>query len=129
LKFLLLPALAANVMLNFTPAMFCVLVQTDPHLAHTCITALASQTWDLVRRAVLHHTDHPAELPSYIGRALTFSYFLEILRLPALADFTRALMKAFFGGDASEWERALLMPHYNAAGMPSCSLHQVRSAC
>jgi hypothetical protein len=35
-------------------------------------------------------------------------------------------MKAFFGGDASEWERALLMPHYNAAGMPSCSLHQVR---
>jgi hypothetical protein len=69
--------------------------------------------------------DHPAELPSYIGRALTFSYFLEILRLPALADFTRALMKAFFGGDASEWERALLMPHYNAAGMPSCSLHQV----
>jgi hypothetical protein len=59
---------------------------------------------------------------------LTFSYFLEILRLPALADFTRALMKAFFGGDASEWERALLMPHYSAAGMPSCSLHQVRFA-
>jgi hypothetical protein len=70
--------------------------------------------------------DHPAVLPSYIGRALTFSYFLEILRLPALADLTRAMMKAFFGGDTSEWERALLMPHYNAAGMPSCSLHQVR---
>eukprot|EP00882_Tetradesmus_deserticola_P020949 GHRQ01022642.1.p2 GENE.GHRQ01022642.1~~GHRQ01022642.1.p2 ORF type:complete len:158 (+),score=69.16 GHRQ01022642.1:344-817(+) len=47
-----------------------------------------------------------------------------MLRLPALADFTRAAMKAFFGGDASEWERALLMPHYSAAGMPSCSLHQ-----
>ncbi|WIA23329.1 hypothetical protein OEZ85_000094 [Tetradesmus obliquus] len=71
-----------------------------------------------------HRAYHPAVLPSYIGRALTFSYFLEMLRLPALADLTRAMMKAFFGGDSSEWERALLMPHYNAAGMPSCSLHQ-----
>eukprot|EP00775_Hariotina_reticulata_P003459 gene3459-3730_t len=67
---------------------------------------------------------HPAVLPTYIGRAVAFSYLLEIARLPALADFTRALMKVFFGGDASEWERALLMPHYSAAGMPACSLHQ-----
>lgn len=65
-------------------------------------------------------------LPSYLGRALTFSAFFEVTRVPALADLTRAAMAGFFGGDASEWERALLMPHYSAAGMPACSLHQVR---
>jgi hypothetical protein len=42
-----------------------------------------------------------------------------------MADLARALMSGFFGGDASQWERALLMPHYSAAGMPACSLHQV----
>mgnify|MGYP001807473627 CR=1 FL=1 len=45
-----------------------------------------------------------------------------------MADFLRAAMSAFFGGDASQWERALLMPHYSAAGMPACSLHQVCGA-
>lgn len=73
-------------------------------------------------------TDHPAMLPTYIARAVAFSYLMEIVRLPALADFSRAVMRAFFGGDASEWERALLMPHYSAQDMPSCSLHQVSKA-
>jgi len=71
-------------------------------------------------------TDHPALLPTYTARNFFFSTLLELARLPAMADFTRAAMSAFFGGDASEWERALLMPHYCAAGMPACSLHQVR---
>lgn len=69
--------------------------------------------------------DHPALLPTHAARGFFFSGLLELARLPAMADFTRAAMRAFFGGDASQWERALIMPHYNAAGMPACSLHQV----
>lgn len=71
-------------------------------------------------------TDHPALLPTCAARGFFFSGLLELARLPALADFTRAAMSAFFGGDASEWERALMMPHYCAAGMPACSLNQVQ---
>jgi hypothetical protein len=68
-------------------------------------------------------------LPTYAARGFLFSTFLDLARLPAMADFVRACMSAFFGGDASQWERALLMPHYSAAGMPACSLHQVGSLC
>lgn len=70
-------------------------------------------------------TDHPALLPTYAARGFFFSGLLELARLPAMADFTRAAMSTFFGGDASQWEQALLMPHYSASGMPACSLHQV----
>jgi hypothetical protein len=69
--------------------------------------------------------DHPALLPTYAARGFFFSGLLELARLPAMADLARAAMSAFFGGDASQWERALVMPHYSAAGMPACSLHQV----
>jgi hypothetical protein len=64
-------------------------------------------------------------LPTYAARGFFFSGLLELARLPAMADLARAAMSAFFGGDASQWERALVMPHYSAAGMPACSLHQV----
>lgn len=69
--------------------------------------------------------DHPALLPTYTARGFFFNALLELARLPAMADLARAVMSGFFGGDASQWERALLMPHYSAAGMPACSLHQV----
>lgn len=74
---------------------------------------------------VSHTADHPALLPTNMARGFFFAYLMELARMPAMADFTRALMSAFFGGDASEWDRALLMPHYSATGMPACSLHQV----
>eukprot|EP00879_Flechtneria_rotunda_P032771 GHRR01036114.1.p1 GENE.GHRR01036114.1~~GHRR01036114.1.p1 ORF type:complete len:116 (-),score=20.06 GHRR01036114.1:267-614(-) len=97
------------------------------HMLHWPHSWCLTHSWTAL--PLLCASDHPAVLPTYIARALAFSYMAEIARLPALADFTRAVMKAFFGGDASEWERALLMPHYSATGMPACGLHQVWLCC
>jgi hypothetical protein len=48
-----------------------------------------------------------------------------LLLLPLLACSPRLVL----GGDRSAWDRALLMPHYAAAGMPLLSSRQVGRCC
>lgn len=43
--------------------------------------------------------------------------------MPALHELARAAMRLMFSGDASQWDRALQMPHYNTRSMPAISLH------
>ena len=44
-------------------------------------------------------------------------------QVPALHELARAAMRLMFSGDASQWDRALQMPHYNTRSMPAISLH------
>ena len=43
--------------------------------------------------------------------------------MPALHELARAAMRLMFSGDASQWDRALQMPHYNTRSMPAISMH------
>ena len=43
--------------------------------------------------------------------------------MPALQELVSAGMRVMSGGDRSEWDAALGMPHYNARSMPALSLH------
>eukprot|EP00882_Tetradesmus_deserticola_P027224 GHRQ01030106.1.p1 GENE.GHRQ01030106.1~~GHRQ01030106.1.p1 ORF type:complete len:154 (+),score=77.12 GHRQ01030106.1:321-782(+) len=45
--------------------------------------------------------------------------------MPAVGDLVRGMARLLLGGDRSAWDRALLMPHYAAAGMPLLSSGQV----
>lgn len=36
---------------------------------------------------------------------------------------TRAGLRLLLNGDASQWDRAMQMPHYNTHSMPAVSLH------
>ncbi|GBF99175.1 alpha beta hydrolase family [Raphidocelis subcapitata] len=63
-------------------------------------------------------------LPTAAARLLTFKFFLDFARLPALGDLLRAAMRLLLGGDRSQWDRAAQLPHYNARSMPAVSLHQ-----
>lgn len=46
-------------------------------------------------------------------------------KLPAVGDLMKAFARLVLGGDRSAWDRALVMPHYAAAGMPLLSSLQV----
>ena len=35
----------------------------------------------------------------------------------------RAALRLLFNGDASQWDRAMQLPHYNSRSMPAISLH------
>jgi len=56
---------------------------------------------------------------------LAFKAAVDTSRLPAVGDLLRAAAALLLGGDRSAWDRALLMPHYDAAGMPVLSSKQV----
>jgi hypothetical protein len=46
--------------------------------------------------------------------------------LPGLASVTsrhKPACRMLLNGDASQWDRALQMPHYNARAMPAISFH------
>lgn len=68
----------------------------------------------------------PVHLPTFVARMLAFKLTIDTSRLPAVGDLVRSLARLLLGGDRSAWDRALLMPHYTAAGMPLLSSFQVR---
>ena len=65
----------------------------------------------------------PAYIPSSLLRYITFKLTVDLQQVPALNELTRAGLRLLFNGDASEWDRALQMPHYAVASMPAISLH------
>jgi hypothetical protein len=67
----------------------------------------------------------PVHLPTFLARLLAFKAAVDTSRLPAVGDLLRAAAALLLGGDRSAWDRALLMPHYDAAGMPVLSSKQV----
>jgi pimeloyl-ACP methyl ester carboxylesterase len=62
-------------------------------------------------------------VPSSMLRHLTFKLAADIVEIPALAELTRSLLRLLLNGDASEWDRALAMPHYSRSAMPAISLN------
>jgi hypothetical protein len=68
----------------------------------------------------------PVHLPTMVARMLAFKLTIDTSKLPAVGDLVRSLARLLLGGDRSAWDRALLMPHYAAAGMPLLSSLQVR---
>lgn len=65
----------------------------------------------------------PAYIPSSLLRYITFKLTVDLQQVPALNELTRAALRLLLNGDASEWDRALQMPHYAVASMPAISLH------
>lgn len=49
-------------------------------------------------------------------------FFLRASDAPA-QEVTRAGLRLLLNGDASQWDRAMQMPHYNTHSMPAVSLH------
>lgn len=68
----------------------------------------------------------PMHIPTTLARALTFKFFRDLSRIPSLGELMGAVIRLLLSGDASQWDRALLMPHYNATAMPALSVHQGR---
>ncbi|KAI8465067.1 MAG: Alpha/Beta hydrolase protein [Monoraphidium minutum] len=64
-------------------------------------------------------------LPTAAARLLTFKAMLDVARLPALGALLRALARLSLNGDASQWDRAAQLPHYNARAMPA-GLHFIQ---
>lgn len=62
-------------------------------------------------------------VPSSMLRHLTFKLAADVVEIPALAELTRSLLRLLLNGDASEWDRALTMPHYSRSAMPAVSLN------
>ena len=64
-----------------------------------------------------------ARIPSPLLRYVMFKLTVDLHQIPALNELSRAALRLLLNGDASEWDRALQMPHYNEASMPAISLH------
>lgn len=65
----------------------------------------------------------PAYIPSSLLRQVIFKLAADFVQFPALRELTRASMHFLLNEDASEWDRALTMPHYSKTSMPVISLH------
>ncbi|KAI7841938.1 hypothetical protein COHA_004465 [Chlorella ohadii] len=62
-------------------------------------------------------------LPSPLLRYITFKFSKDLRHMPALQDLVAAFMRAMTGGDTSQWQAALQLPHYSAFAMPALSMH------
>ena len=65
----------------------------------------------------------PTYIPSSLLRYITFKLTVDLQQVPALNELLRAGLRLLLNGDASEWDRALQMPHYTVSSMPAISLH------
>ena len=62
-------------------------------------------------------------LPSFPVRWITFKLMADINRSPVFFDLFSMTFKWIFGGDSSDWTKAMSLPHYSAHAMPAVSLH------
>lgn len=65
----------------------------------------------------------PVYIPSSLLRYITFKLTVDLQQIPALNELVRAGLRVLLNGDSSQWDRAMQMPHYNTASMPSISFH------
>ncbi|KAK9840957.1 hypothetical protein WJX81_002471 [Elliptochloris bilobata] len=101
-----------------TPAGF---LQKLPLVAKPFRTGLPWATWALAR--LRPGCGAAVYIPSSLLRYLTFKLTWDLQEVPALHELARAAMRLMFSGDASQWDRAMQMPHYNTRSMPAISLH------
>mmetsp|Transcript_9140 Transcript_9140/g.18126 ORF Transcript_9140/g.18126 Transcript_9140/m.18126 type:complete len:568 (-) Transcript_9140:626-2329(-) len=62
-------------------------------------------------------------LPSWPLRWVTFKLMADVNRSPVFFDLFSLAFRWIFGGDSSDWTKAMSLPHYNAQAMPAVSLH------
>eukprot|EP00878_Enallax_costatus_P043985 GHUV01052118.1.p1 GENE.GHUV01052118.1~~GHUV01052118.1.p1 ORF type:complete len:164 (-),score=28.01 GHUV01052118.1:372-833(-) len=89
-------------------------------MTHSCFSDL------LLPHCLLALQAFPVHLPTFVARLLAFKVAVDTSKLPAVGDLMKAFARLVLGGDRSAWDRALVMPHYTAAGMPLLSSLQVR---
>lgn len=58
-------------------------------------------------------------------RYVVFGLAGDLRNMPALEDAIKVLMRWATSGDQSQWDRALLLPHFSSASMPALSLQCV----
>ena len=68
-------------------------------------------------------------VPSSPLRHVAFKLTHDLRHLPAVQELVRAFFRAATSGDASQWDRALQLPHYSAASMPCLSVHMGNHLC
>eukprot|EP01024_Parvocaulis_polyphysoides_P067166 TRINITY_DN7970_c1_g3_i2.p2 TRINITY_DN7970_c1_g3~~TRINITY_DN7970_c1_g3_i2.p2 ORF type:complete len:180 (+),score=34.35 TRINITY_DN7970_c1_g3_i2:52-591(+) len=83
--------------------------------------------WILTPLEYLVHLLPPAALciPTPLLRALAFKLTIDLKDIPALGELFRTTIKTALSGDISDWDRALLMPHYGPTAMPTVSVSQL----
>lgn len=67
----------------------------------------------------------PVVIPTTLFRGLFFKLWRDIHSIPALVDLVKLVFKVLLSNDASQWERVVQMPHYNATSMPTASIFQI----
>lgn len=71
------------------------------------------------------HFAMPFYIPTFLARALTFKILQDVRNIPGLCELFNMCVRLMLGGDISQWDSALELPHYSAAAMPAVSMHQV----
>ena len=66
----------------------------------------------------------PLFIPTSTVRRVVFKLFRDVSGIPALLELLKLGIRLVLNNDASQWERAMQMPHYNADDMPSLSVYQ-----
>lgn len=62
-------------------------------------------------------------IPGVYTRLFFFKAFQDILKIPAIKYILKRSIRWLMNGDASPWEFALQLPHYDAKAMPGIALH------
>ena len=78
-----------------------------------------------VLRCIYPKFAFPVFIPTSLFRGLVFKLFRDIHSIPALVDLLKVVIKLLLSNDASQWERVVQMPHYNANSMPTASIFQI----
>jgi lysosomal acid lipase/cholesteryl ester hydrolase len=96
---------------------------TPPPIASSCAACLCLRLHYHLPLPPPGPQGAPVYIPSALLRSIAFKLTADLAQVPALNELTRAALRLLLNGDASEWDRALQMPHYAAASMPAISLH------
>jgi len=93
-----------------------------PRVGHPIAFLLPPLVW--LARLIWPSLAAPVYIPTTLARGLTFKLMADLRAIPSLAELLNLAIRGLLSGDASQWDRALQMPHYGAKAMPACSLNQ-----
>eukprot|EP00884_Botryococcus_braunii_P017623 jgi/Botrbrau1/4544/Bobra.60_2s0032.1 len=106
-------------MILLTPAGF---HDKPPHLAYL-FNMLPLEQAAKLSKWLFPGKGYAVLLPSVVLRSIAFKITHDFQHIPALQELFLAGMRNLLNGDASQWDRAIQMPHYSANDMPALSFH------
>eukprot|EP00798_Chlamydomonas_sp_ICE-L_P032016 gene32016-16537_t len=94
-------------------------------MIHTVMRARAGLPSHVHRLVLLTPAGFHYDYPRVFARLVVFKLFADVRALPSVNELQQLMISFILNGDASQWDRAVQIPHYSEVSMPAMAVHMM----